>query len=74
METSCLKIVGTLRFLVVCSVCKKGRVSHDYWQGLDAYLSSHSDVTVSHGYCPECYESEMAKLPGRGKAGEGGPA
>lgn len=42
--------------LPICSYCKKVRTDQQYWQQLDMYLVEHSDVQVSHGICPTCFE------------------
>ncbi|WP_157237772.1 hypothetical protein [Desulfobacter curvatus] len=40
--------------LPICAHCKKIRDDKGYWNQLEAYLSKHSDITLSHGICPEC--------------------
>lgn len=40
--------------LPICAWCKKVRNDQNYWQGLDVYLTEHSDAQVTHGICPEC--------------------
>jgi DNA-binding response OmpR family regulator len=45
--------------LPICAYCKKIRDDHNYWQQVEAYLSSHSDVRFSHSICPECYQSQI---------------
>lgn len=47
-------------FLSICSVCKKvrpkvpGMDTDQAWENIDSYISKHSEVEFSHGYCPEC--------------------
>lgn len=48
--------------LPICSVCKKIRDDKGYWSQIESYISSHSNVGFSHGYCPTCYEREVAKI------------
>jgi sigma-B regulation protein RsbU (phosphoserine phosphatase) len=48
--------------LPMCSYCKRVRDDKDYWQRVEAYLSSHSDAQVTHGICPECFAREAAGL------------
>ncbi|MBI1940005.1 MAG: response regulator [Acidobacteria bacterium] len=57
--------------LPICSYCKKIRDDNDYWQKVEDYLGEHSDVTFSHGICPECYEKRVK--PELGKLGAGRP-
>jgi sigma-B regulation protein RsbU (phosphoserine phosphatase) len=42
--------------LPICSYCKKIRDDQNYWQQVEAYISSHTDAQFSHGVCPDCYE------------------
>ena len=49
-------------FIVVCSACHKVKIEHEIWRTLEGYISDHSEVTFSHGLCPDCYEREMAEL------------
>ncbi len=52
--------------LPICSYCKKIRNDENYWQQLESYFSTHSDLQFSHGICPDCYEKyvkiELDKL------------
>lgn len=41
-------------FLPICASCKKIRDDSGYWKQIESYLSTHADVTFSHGICPEC--------------------
>ena len=50
-----LENVKTLSGLLpICSKCKKIRDDKGYWNNLEAYIESHSDVLFSHGLCSEC--------------------
>ena len=42
--------------LPICSYCKKIRDDQNYWQQVDSYISSHTQVAFSHSVCPGCYE------------------
>ena len=48
-------------FLPICSSCKSIRDDKGYWNKIEAYLSEHSDVELTHSLCPVCIE----KLYGR---------
>lgn len=48
--------------LPICSRCKKVRNDKNYWQEVDRYFTDHSDLLFSHGFCPDCFEIEMAKI------------
>jgi CheY-like chemotaxis protein len=50
--------VKTLHGLLpICSYCKKIRGDDNYWKQVEGYIEDHSDVSFSHGICPDCYES-----------------
>lgn len=47
--------VNTLReILPICSYCHSIRNDEGAWSGIEAYISTHSDVKFSHGICPKC--------------------
>jgi DNA-binding response OmpR family regulator len=48
--------------LPICSYCKKVRNETNYWEQVDSYLMSHSDVQLTHGICPQCMETMMKQL------------
>lgn len=48
--------------LPICSYCKKIRNETNYWEQVDSYLTSHSDVQLTHGICPTCMETMMKHL------------
>ncbi|MBI9088568.1 MAG: PAS domain S-box protein [Desulfobacterium sp.] len=50
-----LEDVKTLSGLLpICSKCKKIRDDKGYWNNLEGYIESHSEVLFSHGLCAEC--------------------
>jgi PleD family two-component response regulator len=50
--------IKTLRGLLpICANCKKVRDDQGYWQEVDLYISTHADVDVSHGICPDCFRA-----------------
>ena len=50
-----LASVKTLKgFIPVCASCKKIRNDKGYWKQLEQYMSEHSEVSFSHGLCPDC--------------------
>jgi len=40
--------------LPICANCKKIRDDQGYWSQVESYISKHSDLSFSHGICPEC--------------------
>ncbi len=45
--------------LPICSYCKSIRDDHNYWQQVDAYLSTRTEARFSHGICPKCYKERV---------------
>ena len=48
--------------LPICACCKKIRDDNGYWNEVESYMRKHSEVTFTHGYCPDCYEKEIRAL------------
>ena len=48
--------------LSVCAACKKIRDSQGQWVPIEIYITEHSEVVFSHGYCPLCAESFHNKV------------
>ena len=49
--------IKTLRgILPICTFCKKVRNDKGYWERVDLYIRSHSELEFSHGVCPECLQ------------------
>lgn len=42
--------------------CKKIRDDNGYWNQLESYISTRSEVLFSHSYRPDCSAAEMKKL------------
>ena len=40
--------------LPICANCKKIRNEEGAWQGLETYISQHTDAQFSHGICVDC--------------------
>ncbi len=53
-----LKEVKRLNGLLpICAHCKKIRDDQGYWKQVEMYLEENSEVTFSHGMCPDCSEA-----------------
>lgn len=50
--------------LPICSYCKSIRNDQGFYQKVEAYLATHSDVTFTHGICPECIKKHFPGLDG----------
>jgi PAS domain S-box-containing protein len=70
--------IHTLRGLLpICAGCKKIRDDQGYWQGLEQYLSEHTEVQFSHGLCPDCLgkynpPADSGPVSGSADGGAGG--
>ncbi|MDD3118159.1 MAG: hypothetical protein PHQ27_03190 [Victivallales bacterium] len=40
-------------FALLCCKCKRVRVG-EHWENIETWMSSRSDITVSHGMCEDC--------------------
>jgi GAF domain-containing protein len=47
--------------LPICSYCKKIRNDQDSWEQLESYISEHTHATFSHGICPDCRSTVVAR-------------
>jgi DNA-binding response OmpR family regulator len=53
--TASLEEVRQLRGIIpICASCKKIRNDEGYWQQVEEYISSRSEVEFTHGLCPDC--------------------
>ena len=50
------------QLIPICSYCHKIDAGEDYWQRFDTYIKQQTGSGFSHGVCPQCLETEMAKL------------
>ena len=48
--------------LPICSYCKRVRNETNYWEQVDSYLASHSEIELTHGVCPDCFERVMKEF------------
>jgi phosphoserine phosphatase RsbU/P len=48
--------------LPICSYCKKVRNEANYWEQVDSYFTTHSDLDFTHSICPTCAETMMNQL------------
>ena len=62
LEESVAHIRRLQGLLPICSYCKSVRNEANYWERVDSYLTSHSDIKLTHGICPTCLESQMKAL------------
>lgn len=46
----------------ICSYCKKVRDDKGFWEQVGDYINKHSNVSVSHGICPDCVKKHFPDL------------
>ncbi len=52
-----LNNIKTLKGMVpICANCKNIRDDEGFWQKVEAYIETRSDVEFTHGICPDCRE------------------
>ena len=47
--------------LPICMLCKKIKNDGGYWEAIEQYISEHSVASFSHGLCPDCYPTYLAR-------------
>ncbi|MEN8233082.1 MAG: hypothetical protein ABFR35_10450 [Thermodesulfobacteriota bacterium] len=58
-----LEDVKTLSgMLPICAWCKNIRNDEGYWQKIEAYFKSHSDLDFTHSICNDCAKKEYPEL------------
>jgi CheY-like chemotaxis protein len=59
LEESMTRIKQLHGLLPMCAWCKKIRDDQNYWQEVESYVASHSEIQFTHGICPDCLAKEM---------------
>ena len=60
-----LRDIKTLEGLIpMCANCHRVREDDKYWRGVDAWMSAHTDVMVSHAICPDCMHKLYPEFAG----------
>ena len=55
-----LEEINTLKGIIpICSYCKSIRDDEGAWQGLENYISDHSEASFSHGICEDCLKTHF---------------
>lgn len=62
LEMAFEKIKKLEGLLPICSSCKKIRDPEDRWHEVEEYITEKTDVTFSHGICPECHKKLYGKF------------
>ena len=48
--------------LPICSYCKKVRNEANYWEQVESYFTTHSDLDFTHSICPQCTEKMLREV------------
>jgi len=56
LKAALSKVETLSGLLPICASCKKIRDDNGYWNQIESYIRSRSEVDFSHGICPECAE------------------
>jgi hypothetical protein len=65
--SNALTEVQTLSGLLpICAWCKKVRNDDGYWQKVEDYLATHSQIKFTHGICSDCYREHKEGVHGPG--------
>lgn len=59
LQVAMAEVRSLQEILPICSYCKRIRDDADYWQTVESYLHRHTNSMLSHGICPDCYQSEI---------------
>jgi len=62
LEAALAEVKHLRGMLPICSYCKKVRNEDNYWQQVEAYITSHSELELSHSVCPQCFERVMKEI------------
>ena len=57
LEEALAEVKNLSGLLPICASCKKIRDDKGYWNQIESYFETHSDVLFSHGICPDCNEN-----------------
>ncbi|MCB9480628.1 MAG: hypothetical protein H6680_02215 [Desulfobacteraceae bacterium] len=50
------------KLIPICSYCKKIRDKQDKWHSFESYLHKNTDISFSHGICPQCKTKLYSEL------------
>jgi K+-sensing histidine kinase KdpD len=62
LQEALVKVKQLSGLLPICASCKRIQDDKGSWRQMEAYISDHSDVMFSHGYCPECGKKALEEF------------
>lgn len=57
LEATMARVKRLQGLMPICSYCRRIRTDKNYWLDVENYFAECTDAQLSHGICPECYES-----------------
>lgn len=72
LESSLAEVKELRAILPICCYCRRIRDDEDYWHTVEAYISRHTNTRFSHGICPDCLSTVIAKEAEEYEEGAGG--
>jgi PAS domain S-box-containing protein len=67
LQTALGEVKTLQAFLPICAYCKSIRDDENYWHAVEAYISTHTNTSFTHGICPKCYADVVDTELKRGK-------
>ena len=61
LQAALAEVKALQAYLPICSYCRKVRDDENYWHNVEAYITKHTGSQFSHGVCPDCYETVVAR-------------
>lgn len=62
LQTALGEVKTLQAFLPICAYCKSIRDDENYWHAVEAYISTHTNTSFTHGICPKCYANVESEL------------
>jgi len=62
LEAAAAHIKCLQGILPICMFCHRIRDDEELWRRIEEYLMQNSDVQLSHGLCPQCFEKNYPDL------------
>ena len=62
LEEAMAHITFLQGILPICMFCHRIRDDEESWRRIEDYLVEHADVQLSHGLCPQCFETHYPDL------------
>src|SRR5207247_7693547 len=61
LQTALAQVKALSGLLPICAECKKVRDDGGYWSQVEAYIEQRTEARYSHGLCPICFDTAMAR-------------